>query len=562
MHPLLLRQLREAGLEAHQPPRDAASWQAFLSQIDRAYQAAGQKIQLSQAEDGQYKIVLESISDGVCAFDQNGKLMLLNAAARTYLEFGDEQVEAENLLGRFRMRDPWQPDLYLGNDTLLEILTQGGVLRDTDAHLRQEGGRQLPISCAINPLVRQQHVYGAVLVFRDNSAQKATEMELIAAKDAAEKASAAKSDFLSAMSHELRTPMNAILGYAELLKDDLSAGEVDENGIEDLNYYTAHILEAGQSLLGLINQVLDLSRIESGKIQISADKVDLVTVVEECAQQVMAEIKAAGLVLENRLRGLAPVYVLADQSRVRQVVLNLLSNAIKFNRPDGQITLELAEAEDNPQCARLLVKDSGIGMTPEQQEQVFKPFVRMSGKNLSKGTGVGLTVVKELLDIMEGRIGVASQPGEGSTFWIDLPALPARGTLDGEPLPGARKYLLLYVEDSRTNVSLVTKILRVRPDIGFISAPTGELGVELARAHHPDIILLDINLPGIDGFEVLRRLRACEETRNIPVLGLSADDTLEALQQAKAAGFYHYIVKPLEKNTFLENLDQAIQPGR
>ncbi len=564
MHPLLVRQLREAGLEAGAPPADSQAWGEFLHRVDRAYQAAGQKIQSahhhSSPDHATAASILDSLGDGVCAFDQGGGIILLNPAARNLLELGAETPDPRDLLTRFHIRDPWQPEQPLSPEGLLEILTQGGVLRDGDAHLSLDDKRQLPVSCVISPLVKGQHVRGSVLVFRDNSTQKNIERDLLRAKETAEKASEAKSDFLSAMSHELRTPMNAILGYAELLHEDIGESLEEDDApdyLEDLVYYTDHILEAGRNLLELINQVLDLSRIETGKIEISAEKVDLVHTVAECLEQMEGDIKQAGLELENRLRDHPAIQILADQHRLKQVILNLLSNAVKFNREKGRITLECSDDTGHDGCVRLLIRDTGIGMDEEQQSQIFKPFVRMSGKNLSKGTGVGLTVARELLDIMDGRIGVASEPEVGSTFWIELPGVPTETPVPAGNNTG-RKYLLLYVEDSRTNVSLVTKILRVRPDIGFISAPTGELGVELARAHRPDIILLDINLPGIDGFEVLRRLRTFQETRDIPVLGLSADDSDEALAQAKAAGFLHYIVKPLEKEAFLRNLEKAL----
>jgi len=208
----------------------------------------------------------------------------------------------------------------------------------------------------------------------------------------------------------------------------------------------------------------------------------------------------------------------------------------------------------------LTIQDTGVGMTLEQQKHLYKPFNRMSGRNLSKGTGIGLTITKRLLEIMGGQIIVQSEVGVGSTFIVDLPT--GETVFDVNTIAkqaSMRKFLLLYIEDSATNVSLMSNILRERPDIAFISAPSGEMGLELARAHLPDIILLDINLPGINGFEVLKRLRIATATQNIPILGLSADDTIEVLEQAKSAGFYQYMVKPLQKKQLLQTL-QAILP--
>jgi signal transduction histidine kinase/ActR/RegA family two-component response regulator len=464
------------------------------------------------------------------------------------------------LLESFRIHDQWQPDYFLSTSALQEALREGAQLRDPDASLVRPDETLMPIACTVNPIVKGAHVTGMLLVFRDISEQKAIANALLLSKEAAEKASAAKSDFLSSMSHELRTPMNAILGYGEILQEDLinPPAEIDVDYLGDLQGYTHNILEAGKNLLELINEVLDLTRIESGRIELHLTRADMVMVVKDCLRSVESDLKNKHLHLEIVALPDAPLLVLADQNRVMQITKQVISNAIKHNKESGSVKISLTQPSVD--WVRLSIQDTGVGMTAEQQKQLYKPFTRMSGRNLSKGTGIGLTITKRLLEIMGGQIMVESQLGAGSTFVVDLPT--GETAFDINTLSkhaSMRKFLLLYIEDSATNVSLMSNILRERPDIAFISAPSGEMGLELARAHLPDVILLDINLPGINGFEVLKRLRIAAATQNIPVLGLSADDTIEVLEQAKNAGFHQYMVKPLQKKQLLQTL-KALLP--
>ncbi|MEZ5671974.1 MAG: ATP-binding protein [Thiotrichaceae bacterium] len=262
------------------------------------------------------------------------------------------------------------------------------------------------------------------------------------------------------------------------------------------------------------------------------------------------------IIIINEMETSTPQYALADRARLKQVLINLLSNAVKYNQEKGKIFIRLVQVAPDSETLRLEVQDTGIGLNAEQKDSVFEPFTRFSGLNLVEGTGIGLTITKRLLEIMDGKIGVESELGVGSTFFVDL---PTGETLDS-PLDfssGKHKYTLLYVEDSRTNVSLVAQILKARPEIALMSAHTGEMGLELAHLHHPDAILLDINLPGMDGFEVLKQLRLAEDTQHIPVLALTAMDNAHHLARGKEAGFMDYIVKPLDIKQFLKTVDGA-----
>lgn len=582
MHPQLQQQLHQAGLDVNTPPDSLESWQAFLSRLDKTFQSAEHEryvlaATFSKSHDDpdsapktppadsrllqeyeRLRNIIQVLEDGLCLFDRDGHLLFVNSAAEHYLGLPESKLDARSLLGRLKLRDKWQPRQFMDPSALHSLLREGSSLRDNLAWLKQHNNaKPLPISCVISPISKGNHIIGSLLIFRDTSEQRKIQAALLAAKESAEQSSSAKSDFLSSMSHELRTPMNAILGYGELLEEDLSDpdGEVDPDYLEDLQSYTHQILQAGRHLLGLINEVLDLTRIETGQISLKISKSNLLEVVQKSIDECIPMLPNMHLTLDNQIPLNTQISVLADPTRLQQVLVQLLSNAIKHNKEGGKITLRMHQ--DSVERVHLSVADTGIGMTPEQQKEAFKPFTRMSGRNLSKGTGIGLTLAKQLLDVMDGRISVESKIDVGSTFTIELPTGETQAC-DEDDSTAMRKHILLYIEDSRTNVSLVAKILRERPDVALISAPTGEMGLELARAHRPDMILLDINLPGIDGFEVFTRLSSVRETQDIPVIALSADDSKEALNQAEKAGFYHYMIKPLNKRIFLETLNKLL----
>jgi PAS domain S-box-containing protein len=572
MHSLLKRQLRRAGFDYNTLPTDPVLWQEFLSHIERFYTNVDRERQLLQKhltltpvallpENAPQAKIINALSDGLCVFDSHGQLVFANPAAERHLGATVEQLKLNGVLERFELHDQVNPNAPLSHLQLFQRVIEGYSFQDRKAYLKRPEQPPLPVSCLFNPLIDNQQVIGFTLLFSDISDLKTMEAELITAKESAEKASQAKSQFLSSMSHELRTPMNAILGYSELLKEDLNVSleEMESEDIESMLQYVGNILHAGWHLLELINKVLDLTRIEAGKLEVTIEKVDLVDLIKECVSFVKPQAEKSHITLENETAALTPRYALVDRGRLKQVIINLLSNAVKYNNENGKVQIRIVQP--HTETIRLEVQDTGVGLTEEQKSRVFDPFTRLSGLNLIEGTGIGLTITKRLLEIMDGKIGVESEINQGSTFWVELPTGEiVNNNLNQPDDLHLRRYILLYIEDSRTNVSLVAQILKARPDIALMSAHTGEMGLELAKMHHPDVILLDINLPGMDGFEVLAQLRKDEQTQNIPVIALSANDTAHQLERGHDAGFLSYMVKPLDIKKFLQSIDFALKP--
>ena len=385
-------------------------------------------------------------------------------------------------------------------------------------------------------------------------AQRTSELAL--AKEAAESANAAKNEFLSRMSHELRTPMNAIMGFTQLLQLELR--EPGQRRRLDT------IMTASEHLLELINDLLDLSRIESNRLQLAIGPVQLADVFKQAHALVEPMARGAGLGLSTASAAVA-CPVLADPTRLRQILVNLLSNAVKFNRPGGSVRVTCEALGD--ETIRINVTDSGRGIAAANIDRLFRPFERLDAAASGiEGTGIGLALSKRLVQLMGGRIGVHSVVGEGSTFWVDLPRAPqAAATARDLPAPASArdvKAKVLYVEDNPSNLQLIEQVFESVPRVTLIAAPSGELGLEMAVAHRPDLILLDIHLPGIDGYEVLRRLRARAETASIPVLALSADAMPVDSQRALAAGFDCYLTKPIDLAQFKDAVEQALERSR
>jgi signal transduction histidine kinase/ActR/RegA family two-component response regulator len=442
-------------------------------------------------------------------------------------------------------------------------------------YIRKDGSR-FPAVVSVTALRSPQGaVIGYLLIGTDNTARKQVEaeqkqldqrlrdqnVELQSAKSAAERANLAKSDFLSSMSHELRSPLNAILGFAQLMETASPLPTPSQKESID------QILKAGWHLLTLINEILDLARIESGRLRLSLEPTALAEVLRECHAMIDPEAQKHGISMTFP-QFATPRWVLADRTRLKQVLINLLSNSIKYNQKTGTVAVDCTAT--TPERIRISVKDTGAGLPPEKLAQLFQPFNRLGQEaGGQEGTGIGLVVARQLIELMGGVIGVESTVGTGSVFWFELmaaaePQLALESTEPTVPLlapvqGGAPVRTLLYVEDNPANLKLVEQLIARRPDLRLLSAGDGATGIKLARAHLPEVILMDINLTGISGIETLAILRADPLTAHIIVVALSANAMPHDIQKGLEAGFFRYLTKPIKVSEFMDTLDVALE---
>ena len=440
---------------------------------------------------------------------------------------------------------------------------------DYELTARARNGKETVVSYNATTFYdRDRKLQGVFAAARDVTERKRLDqalqeknIELTKAKAAAEKANLAKSDFLSSMSHELRSPLNAILGFAQLMESGSPLPTPTQKASLD------QILQAGWYLLELINEILDLALIESGKLSLSLEPISLSEVLLDCQAMIEPQTQKSGIRMSFP-QDACPFFVNADRTRVKQVLINLLSNAIKYNRAGGAV--EVTCSTTGAQRIRINVQDTGEGLSPEKIAQLFQPFNRLGQEaSAEEGTGIGLVVSKRLVELMGGEIGVESTVGVGSVFWIELnsaAALQLAADTDKPLAPrqardqhGAALHTLLYVEDNRANMQLVEQLIARRPGMRLLSAGDGTRGIVLARIHQPDVILMDINLPGISGIQALKILREDPVTAHIPVLAISANAMPRDIQKGLEAGFFRYLTKPIKVNEFMEALDMALE---
>lgn len=439
-----------------------------------------------------------------------------------------------------------------------QLLTLKGGLRSTNENLTKKGN-VIVCDWYNTPLIDDEgKVIGVASLVHDITKQKDVEIALIKAKEEAELANNAKSEFLSSMSHELRTPMNGILGFAQLLKYDESLSSVQQDNVHE-------IIKASSHLLDLINEVLDLAKVESGQIDLSLEAVSVKHVFDDSLS--MIQTLADDRNIQINSSDFSGLTVRADYTRLKQILINLLSNAVKYNREGGEIFISTKKIDDR---LRIIIKDTGQGIAENRKSELFQPFNRLDAEGHDiEGTGIGLTITHRIVEMMGGSVDFESKVGVGSSFWIELPfeSQPATNTENATDEDSdismknvnTKKHVILYIEDNPANLKLVTKILGHRKHINLLTAHTPELGIELALSRQPELILLDINMPTMDGYDVLKVLKANNKLMHTPVVAVTANAMQSDIDKGIAAGFSDYITKPINIPHFLEIVDESLK---
>jgi signal transduction histidine kinase/response regulator RpfG family c-di-GMP phosphodiesterase len=547
----------------------AATFAKEASQRKRAAEiVAEQQEALARSEAAyreQTKIlrsVLDSMGDGVLVTDDSGKMVLLNPAAEQMVGRAAAGTHQSEWVERYGIYVPGTDTLYPTDKLPLARAMRGETADGIELYVRNpQRPDGMLVSVNIRPLRDDSgNTKGGVAVVHDITLARYSENILRQAKEEAERANRAKSEFLSRMSHELRTPLNSILGFAQLLA--LADLAVQHQG------NVQQILKGGYHLLQLINEVLDLARVEAGRLSLSPEPVQIKDAVKEALDLVRPIASSQNITLSAEFSAQGDRCVQADRQRLKQVLLNLLSNAIKFNRSNGTVVLRCEEIQDGR--LRIEVEDTGSGIDEEGLKKIFTPFERLSAdRNAIGGTGLGLALSKRMIEAMGGAIGVESTVGTGSRFHFELSLVESVGEprVDRECHGGfaflghAASYqgTILYIEDNASNIRLIQQILERYPGVQLLEAMRGELGLELANTHRPDWILLDLHLPDLGGEEVLRALQQQPRTQRIPVTVLSADATPGQIHRLKAAGAREYLTKPLDVRQIIQLLEDTLR---
>jgi PAS domain S-box-containing protein len=494
-----------------------------------------------RASEARFRAIYEGALDGIVVQGPDGRVVDANPAAT-------------RILGRTLAELQGMPAAPL----LAEAGGEGaGGAEDGEREAAVERPDGTAVHVAVTrALVRFGREPRVLTLLHDITLRKQAEARLREAKDEAERANRAKGDFLSRMSHELRTPLNAILGFAQLL----TLGERSREDRESAD----QILRGGRHLLDLINEVLDISRVESGRLALSPEPVELAGVLDDCLRLVAPAAQARGITLDGTGCPDAPA-VLADRRRLTQVVLNLLSNAIKYDREGGHVALRCAPGVGDR--VRVEVSDTGPGIAAGDVARLFVPFERLGAERRGvEGEGIGLALSHGLVRAMGGRMGVDTAPGRGSTFWVELPphdAAPSpepHAVADGDAHGGETRSVL-YIEDNPANHRLVERVLSGRPALRLTTAATGAEGLAMAGAAPPDLVLLDLHLPDMEGGEVFDRLRAASSTAGVPVVVVSADPGAGERDDLLRRGVRAYLPKPLAVGEFLRVVDGIVSAG-
>ncbi|MBT5869245.1 MAG: response regulator [Nitrospinaceae bacterium] len=505
--------------------------------------------------ESRFRSILENAIDAIITIDQQGIIETFNPAAGKIFGYANHEVIGENV--KILMPEPYKSehDHYL--QRYLETKTSKIIGTTIELTGVRKNGELFPLSFSLSQISEPDKITFTGII-RDITSNKRVESEIIIAKEEAERANRAKSEFLSHMSHELRTPLNAIMGFSQLLT--LSPDSLTPIQLTNIK----RIYSSGEHLLKLINEVLDLARIESGQVSMSLEPLQIGELLNSMMPLVSPLAADSGIHLFYIKNEFSERFILADKTRLNQVLLNLISNAIKYNKEKGEVEISLKKTTEK--YLRIAVTDTGPGIPLDKQKYLFESFNRLGADQTGvEGTGIGLNITKKLTELMNGKLGLDSTPGKGSCFYVDLPFSAASQTYEHpqEPPPSPsphenQKFNILYVEDNSANLDLIKQVFQVRENINLSSAPDAKLGIELACALQPDLILMDINLPGMSGIEACKQLRNNPKTSGIPVIAVSANAMEKDIKKAMAAGFSDYIAKPINVPQFLEKIDAAI----
>ncbi len=501
------------------------------------------------------KLILESISEAIYGIDLNGLCSFVNPACLQLLGYDNEkELIGKNMYELIHC----PPEEYSSKNTKLN----SDSFHFYNETFWRKDGSSFPVECWSQPIKRADKVFGHVVTFLDITERKLEQQQLLSAKNESERENLAKSEFLARMSHELRTPLNAILGFAQLL-------DLDESLSATSRDFGVEIKNAGHHLLTLINDVLDLAKIEAGRINIELKTIPLQDAINECAGLIIPLAQQSGIELQYDVDKIENIFIKVDPTRLTEVLLNLLSNAVKYNRDKGKINIT-SELKDNSRV-RISVSDTGAGLSIKQQQKLFQPFERLGAETTQiEGTGIGLVISKHIIEMMNGNIGVDSTEGLGSTFWIEIDYMDAieeddiKSTLitndnviDFIAIKN-KVYNVLYVEDNPSNIRLMEYVLNEFKFIKLRVATTAERALDMIEEKKPDLMIFDINLPGMSGYDLLEKTRAIKKYESTPIFAMSAKAMTKDIENGLAQGFTQYMTKPIDVPYFLRSLFKSL----
>lgn len=536
--------------------RDEASQpRHFLIMIEditkrkRAEETLREKTLQLETAVAENQMILDNSLDVICTIDEQGRFLTLNAACEQLWGYTPSE-----LIGReyINFVAPEDRERTLATQS---ALTKGGKLTDFVNRYIRKDGTKVDVLWSATWSENERTFF---TVAHDLTERAKMEKALEEAKNEADRANHAKSEFLSRMSHELRTPLNAILGFGQLLER--------QNPTPRQRNRIQHVINAGRHLLGLINEVLDISRIEAGRLQLSIEPVCVAEVIEETLDLMRPLANERHIKLTVDVDFDASIHVLADRQRFKQVLINLLTNGVKYTPMAGSVTVSCAP--NGSEKLQIRVSDTGPGISPDKLVRLFTPFDRLGAEQSGiEGTGLGLALSQRLMQAMGGSIDVENASSQGSVFWVELPR--TKSPLEQIRIPKSKdraprrktseqKRTILYIEDNLSNLTLIEQMLEERPEIEILSAVQGRVGLDLARKYSPDLVLLDLHLPDLPGWEVMSQLKADPSTAHIPVVVISADATARQVRRLLKGGALNYLTKPLDVAEFFAVLDQVV----